>query len=174
MKTTLTIREAQPNDTKALLALMRKLAKFEGYLDQFTITDAALKHHAFEKGSFKALVAERSDTQSDNQLVGMLVYYFLPFTYDLTPWLFIKELYVEPAFRGQAIGELLMQKTAQICRQHGGQKMVWSVLSDNVRAQHFYQRLGAQHDVAWQPYGLDSPAIDQLADSDITSGLNTP
>lgn len=165
-----TIREALPGDTNALLKLMRGLAEFEGYLDRFAVDEAALKHHAFKKKSFTALVAE----QYDKQIAGMLVYYFLPFTYDLTPWLFIKELYVEPEFRGQAIGEQLLQTAALACEQRGGQKMVWSVLANNTQAQRFYQRLGAKHDVAWLPFGMNNNSIKALTNRALTSDSNRP
>lgn len=138
---------------------MRSLAKFEGYLDQFAITESVLAEHVFKTRSVQVLVAENSD----QRLVGMLVFYFLPFTYDATPWLFIKELYVEPEHRGQAIGEQLMRKAARICQDTEGQKMVWSVLSENKPAQRFYQRLGGQHDHAWLPFSLGSNEINTLA-----------
>jgi ribosomal protein S18 acetylase RimI-like enzyme len=139
------IRQAKSKDSDQLINLMKELALFEGYSDNFKITKKTIEEQI--NHVFFALVAE-----SDKQLVGYLLYYFLPFTYDLTPWLFIKELFVDDKYRGLKIGKKLMQQAEQMCQQKGGSRMTWSVLSSNYRAQKFYQSLGASHDNEWQIY----------------------
>ncbi len=139
------IRHANAQDSEQVLSLMKQLAIFEGYINNFEVTDKVIK--AQINHSFYALVAD-----DGNKIVGLLVYYFLPFTYDMAPWLFIKELYVDENSRGQNIGQLLMLKAQNICQQKGGSRMTWSVLSTNFHAQNFYQSLGASHDKDWQLY----------------------
>ncbi len=137
------IRHANAQDSEQVLSLMQDLAVFEGYIDDFRVTQETIKEQI--NNSFYALIA-----QEDKKFVGLLVYYFLPFTYDMTSWLFIKELYVDENCRGKQIGKKLMQKAEDICQKNGGSQMTWSVLSSNKRAQNFYQSLGASHDKDWQ------------------------
>ena len=142
------IRHANANDSEQVLKLMMKLAEFEGYSEKFKVTKKIIKEQINQ--AFYTLVAEDNE-----KLVGILVYYFLPFTYDMTPWLFIKELYVDENFRGQKAGEKLMQQAETICQQKGGSKMTWSVLSTNLSAQKFYQSFGASYDKDWQIYSKE-------------------
>ena len=151
------IRKPRIDECSQVLTLMQDLADFEGYFDAFNVTQASLEQHYYEEQEFNILVAAM-----DNQLQGILVYYFLPFTYDLTPWLFMKELYVKPEKRGLGLGKQLMKAAAKECQDKGGSRMNWQVLTDNHRAQDFYRQLGATHDPLWQNFSLSKPAIERL------------
>ncbi|MBB1485098.1 GNAT family N-acetyltransferase [Oceanospirillum sediminis] len=143
------IRRAQPGDEPQLLLLMQALAEFEGYLSAFRVTEQALTEVMFQTGQVQALVAE-----DQQQLVAMLVFYQLPFSYDLKPWWYIKELYVKPAYRSQQLGQQLMQQLISDCRAQGGSKVRWDVLSTNQRAKAFYQSQGGAHDQQWELFSL--------------------
>ena len=147
-----TIRHAVANDCEALLALMKNLAVFEDYIDDFVVTENDLLKHGFSQfpATFTALVAEQ-----DSKLMGYLVYYLIPFTYDLKPTLFIKELYVDEYARGQSIGKKLMQRTIVDAKEKGCGRMKWEVLSDNIKPQSFYKSFGAEYDARWQGYVLN-------------------
>jgi len=152
------IRHAAKGDCEQLLQLMKKLAVFENYIDDFAVTEADLISHGFpldknKLPSFTAIVAERK-----SELVGYLVYYQIPFTYDLKPTLFIKELYVDKASRGESIGKQLMQAAIADAKEKDCGRMKWDVLSDNIKAQSFYQSLGASFDARWQGYVLEIPS----------------
>lgn len=142
------IRHARAKDAKQVLVLMKKLAEFEGYSDDFKVTKASIIDGINK--TFFVLVSEEN-----NLLSGILVYYFLPFTYDLTPWLFIKELYVDKEYRGENIGGNLMKQAENICKDKGGSKMIWSVLKSNLSAQEFYKGHGARHDDNWQMFSKE-------------------
>jgi len=147
------IRAAVIEDCPALLELMRGLAEFEGYLDQFTVTLHELKQRGFPesgKPEFHTLVAGEN-----GGLSGMLVYYFIPFTFDLRPTLFIKELFVAKQARGKHIGEALFTATREEAEKRKCGCIKWDVLHDNHAAQRFYERQGAKHDVRWLGYKLE-------------------
>ena len=159
----LIIRHARRQDCAQLLPLMEKLAVFEGYRDDFTVTVDDLFHHGFadefedKEPNFTAIVAENiahEETHLD-ALGAYLVYYLVPFTYDLRPTLFIKELYVDETIRGQGVGKQLMQQAIQDAKEKGCGRLKWEVLSDNIRAQLFYQSLGAFYDERWQGFVLN-------------------
>ena len=154
------IRHALREDCAELVDLMRALAEFEGYIEHFHVTPSALSEKLFDQQQVSALVAV-----ADKGLVGMLIYYPLPFTYDLKPWFYIKELFVKPAFRSQKIGLQLMRVLSEECDKLGGTKIRWDVLSSNENAQRFYQSLGAKHEIDWQLYSLSETAIARLSHS---------
>lgn len=143
------VRHATEADCLRVLELMKELADFEGYLDKFRVTTDSLKHQYICEKRFHILVAEH-----EKRVEGILVYYFLPFTYDLTPWLFIKELYVSGHCRGNGAGEQLFRHARLECLALGGTKMKWEVLADNKRAQSFYAKQGALTEQAWQTMSL--------------------
>jgi GNAT superfamily N-acetyltransferase len=146
------IRLAEISDCPALLELMRGLAEFEGYLDQYSVTVQDLEQRGFPTSGapeFHALIAE-----VNGELTGMLVYYFIPFTFDLRPTLFIKELFVPKQARGQHIGEKLFTAVREIAIRENCGRIKWDVLHDNVTAQRFYERQGARHDARWLGYVL--------------------
>lgn len=146
-----TIRLAVQTDCPQLLTLMKKLAEFEHYIDDFKVTEQELIDRGFSnQPEFFCIVSE-----SQNNLNGYLVYYFIPFTYDLKPTLFIKELYVSSDARGLGIGKSLFKFAIEQAKKHGCGRLKWDVLNDNKNAQHFYKKLGAKHNKQWQGYQLD-------------------
>jgi GNAT superfamily N-acetyltransferase len=147
------IRPAYRKDSSQLLQLMRGLAKFEGYIDKFLVNEEELLERGFSDDcppEFQAIVAD-----TDGQLIGMLVYYFIPFTFDLRPTLFIKEFFVVRSARGEGIGDALFTATRNVAVEHGCGRIKWDVLSDNAGAQRFYSRQGARHDAKWLGHVLD-------------------
>ena len=93
--TPLRVRHAIEGDLPALLVLMKGLAAFEGYAADFAVDETTLLRQGFERRppDFHALVADGDGST----LYGMLVYYFIPFTFRARPTLFIKELFVVEA-----------------------------------------------------------------------------
>ncbi|GAA5442192.1 hypothetical protein Misp06_00361 [Microbulbifer sp. NBRC 101763] len=147
------IRYAMPCDGAQLLKMMRVLAKFEGYLSEFKVNERELKSRLFEQADFKCLVAE-----DNGVIVGYLAFYPLPFTYDLTPWFWIKELYVNDSmkYRRKGIGKSLMQQLIYEARKQGSTKIKWEVLCSNINAQDFYKQLGASVEQQWQTWSLST------------------
>ena len=149
----ISILPAKREDCLLLLNLMQGLAKFEGYIDDFRVTRETLETRGFPRTGepeFYALLAEL-----EGQTVGMLVYYFIPFTFDLRPSLFIKELYVEPNARNAGIGDALFKAVLRIARLKKCGRIKWDVLYNNDAAKRFYEHHGAHPDSKWQGYILE-------------------
>ena len=85
------IRKAVESDSDKVWVLMKDLAIFEKYIDVFAITPEIVRQKGFKKTppDFFCLVAEHGD-----DIAGMLVYYFLPYTAQNRPAIYMKELYV--------------------------------------------------------------------------------
>lgn len=144
------IRKAVEADSGQIWLLMRDLAVFERYIDDFAITSEIVRESGFVKNppDFYCLVAEAAD----GTIVGILVYYFLPYTMHNRPAVFIKELYVSEAARGGRIGERLMHALADEARARGCTQVKWTVAPWNEAGRRFYQRLGARENRDWLNY----------------------
>ncbi len=154
------IRKAVEADVPNLLPLMRELAEFEKYDKDFAVTKETLREQGFRQSppDFHCLVAEEN-----GQLVGILVYHFVPFTYRARPNIIIKELYVAKAHRSKGLGELLMKAVAKEAIRTGCGVIKWWVAKWNHRSIQFYERLGAKIDNEWHELQMSEKAFRDLA-----------
>ncbi|MGE8512559.1 MAG: N-acetyltransferase family protein [Chryseobacterium culicis] len=141
MNTNIIIRKAIESDSEKVWVLMEQLAIFEEYSDSFAITPEIVKESGFRKNppDFYCLVAEDKD-----KITGMLVYYFLPYTAQNRPAIYMKELYVDENYRGQKIGEQLMNALKIEAEKNNCLQIKWTVAPWNKAGQKFYERLGAE------------------------------
>jgi GNAT superfamily N-acetyltransferase len=156
------IRKAAEGDIPHLLPLMRELAEFEKYAADFVVTGAVLREQGFVRSppDFHCLIAE-----DGGELVGFLVYYFVPYTYRAKPNLIIKELYIAEPHRGRGAGKLLMKAVAKEAALTGCGMIKWWVAKWNERGIKFYERLGAHIDNDWHEFQLSEKAFRDLASS---------
>jgi len=147
-----TIRKAVEKDSEQLWSLMRELAIFEQYIEAFAITPEIVRESGFRKSppDFYSIVADDKGT-----LAGMLVYYFLPFTAQNRPAIYLKELYIMEAYRGQKIGEQLMNALRMEAERHNCGQIKWTVAPWNEAGKKFYERLGARENKDWLSYEWD-------------------
>lgn len=162
-------RVMRESDLPALLELMRGLARFEGYAAAFAVTTESLACQGLRRTppDFHAVVVDAPG----GGLMGMAVYYLIPFTYRARPTLFLKELFVDPEYRGAGVGAALMRAAAQAARDAGCATMRWQVAHWNVGARRFYEGLGAERDDEWVDYQLVGEAIDRLLNPDDGSAV---
>ncbi|HEY2144011.1 MAG TPA: GNAT family N-acetyltransferase [Candidatus Udaeobacter sp.] len=154
------IRKAAEPDIPKLLPLMRELAEFEKYAGDFVVTEEVLREQGFHRSppDFHCLIAEES-----GELVGFLVYYFIPFTYRAKPNLVIKELYIAERHRSRGIGKLLMKAAAREAARAGCGMIKWWVAKWNERGIDFYKQLGARIDSDWHEFQLPEKSFRDLA-----------
>lgn len=146
------IRKATAEDSSKIWTLMKELAIFEKYIDSFAITPEIVIDSGFRKNppDFYCIVAEEED-----KIAGMLVYYFLPYTAQNKPAIYMKELYVDESYRSRKIGEQLMNALKAEAKQHNCSQIKWTVAPWNEAGQKFYQRLGAKENRDWLNYEWD-------------------
>ena len=158
----LAVRKAIEADVPNLLPLMCDLAEFERYADDFAVNEEVLREQGFRRSppDFHCLIAEEG-----GELVGLLVYYFVPFTYRAKPNLIIKELYVPGRHRSRGIGKLLIKAVARGAEKAGCGMIKWWVTKWNERGIEFYERLGAKIDSDWHEFQLSEKAFRDLAAS---------
>lgn len=147
-----TIRKARIEDSEQLWQLMRDLAVFERYIDSFAITPQVVRESGFLKRppDFHCLVAEDADT-----VVGMLVYYLLPYTAQNRPAIYVKELFVAEGHRDRGIGKRLMKALETEARAMHCIQVKWTVAPWNAAAIRFYESLGARENRDWLNFELN-------------------
>lgn len=145
----ITIRKAERQDCHKMWRLMKELAVFEHYIDSFAITPEVVEESGFNKNppDFYCLVATDNE-----QIVGIAVYYFLPYTAQNRPAIYLKELYIDEHYRGQQIGEKLMLALRKEAQKHHCLQIKWTVAPWNERGKHFYEKLGAKQNNEWLNY----------------------
>ncbi|MDR0989582.1 MAG: GNAT family N-acetyltransferase [Prevotellaceae bacterium] len=145
-----TIRRAIRGDCPRLFELVKALALYERAPEEVTLTLGE-----FEAGGFDphplwwAFVAE-----ADGQVVGFALYY-LRFSTWKGARLYLEDLYVEPAWRGQGIGAALFEQLRGEAKERGLHGMVWQALAWNHPALNFYRRYPTTLDSGWVNCSLD-------------------
>ncbi len=148
------VRLAEPRDVDRLLELMRGLARFEEYIDDFAVTRESVLEHGFgDDRLFVAFVAEQ-----DDDLVGMAVVYTISWTYTLRPRVVLKELFVEESARNTGAGRALMAAVVSHARSIDAAELIWTVMDGNRAAEGFYLSLGASPDRKWNNWSLNLDA----------------
>ncbi|MGH3401317.1 MAG: GNAT family N-acetyltransferase [Streptosporangiaceae bacterium] len=138
----ITVTPAEPRHAEALAALLEEMDRFycstaneplETRLRQ--ISDALF---ASPPAAYALLAWD------DAQLVGFAAYSFLWPAVGLTRSLYLKELYIAEAHRGEGLGKLILCAIFETAQKSDCSRVEWTTDTDNAGAQDFYQRLGLQ------------------------------
>src|SRR5690349_2882911 len=89
--------------------------------------------------AFQGLIAERS-----GEALAYALYAFDYSTDTGSRTVFLHDLFVRSAARGQGIGEALMLRLTEICKAAGATSMSWVVWHTNESAIGFYEHIGAR------------------------------
>lgn len=155
----ITIRPAIPDDAALILRFIRALAVYEREPDAVVATEKTLIQHGFgPEPYFHCLIAELDGTPA-----GFAFYFFDYSTWLGAPGLYLEDLFVDPAFRGQGLGKALLERLAAIALERGCARMKWEVLDWNEPAIEFYRAMGAEFLDEWRNVCLRGDALRRLA-----------
>jgi GNAT superfamily N-acetyltransferase len=155
------IRQAQENDTSTILQLIRELAEYERLLHQVMATEDGLQRTLFGPRRYaEVLLAE-----FENQAAGYALFFHNFSTFVGGPGIYLEDLYVRPAFRGQGIGKAFFQHLARLAVERNCDRLDWAVLNWNEQAIRFYQSLGAVPMTDWTAQRISGDSLKRLADS---------
>ncbi|MBX5439734.1 MAG: GNAT family N-acetyltransferase [Thermoflavifilum sp.] len=145
------IREARRADCPQMFALVKELAAFERAADEVSLSLEAFTEAGFGREPvWWAFVAE----DDRNQIVGMALYY-IRFSTWKGKRMYLEDIIVTQASRGQGIGKRLFERCIQEARNRGYSGMTWQVLDWNERAIRFYEKYGARISGEWLTCQLD-------------------
>lgn len=150
MKKTVNIRVAGPDDTPAILDLVKSLAEYEKAPEQVTVTLDEFTRAGFgDQPVWKAFLAE-----TDGKIVGFALYYIR-----FSTWkgcrLYLEDLYVDDAYRGLGIGGRLLDTIIAEAREKSLGGIIWQVLEWNTPAIEFYKKYQPKFDSEWINVSLE-------------------
>ena len=155
----LRIRRAQARDVPEILALIRDLAEYERAPEEATATAEDLLRDGFsEAPRFFVEMAEL-----DGRVAGFAFWFFNYSTWQGRPGLYLEDLFVRPAFRGQGIGKALLVHLARVAVAEGCGRFQWQVLDWNTPAIDFYEALGAKQLGEWITMRVSGEELARLA-----------
>lgn len=145
----ITIRRAVKEDCPHLMELVHELAVFEKEPDSVTV---AMEH--FVESGFGAnpvwwaFVASSTSNGGEEIIHGFALYYIRYSTWK-GQRLYLEDLLVSEAVRGQGMGKLLFERVLQEAKDKKYSGMVWQVLDWNEPAINFYKKYNATIDNGW-------------------------
>jgi GNAT superfamily N-acetyltransferase len=148
---TFTIRKGNQADFPAILDLIKALALFENAPEQVTNTVAQMKE---EQALFNTFVVENEQ----GKVIAMMLYYYVYYTW-VGKSLYLDDLYVQEAYRGNGLGKKLLKKLFEEARKNKCKRVRWQVLDWNKPAIDFYKKLGATLDGEWINCDFDTDKI---------------
>jgi GNAT superfamily N-acetyltransferase len=138
------IRRAVKEDCPRLMELVTELAIYEKAPHEVTVSLAHFEESGFGPNPvWWAFVAE-----ADGVIHGFALYYIRYSTWKGQA-LYLEDLIVTEAMRGQRIGKLLFDRLIEEAREKGLKRMVWQVLDWNEPAINFYKKYNAGFDEGW-------------------------
>lgn len=162
------IRAAVPGDEQALFGLIAELAAFEHLTHLMEATPQRLAQHLFgQRPAAECVVVE-----AQGQIVAFALWFTNFSTFLARPGLYLEDLYVQPAWRGQGVGRSLLVHLAGLARERGCGRFEWSVLDWNANAIAFYEKLGAQLLPDWRICRVTSSGLEALAQRDAIRDKN--
>ena len=153
------IRPAVPADAGLILAFIRELGEYEKLSHEVVADEAGLAAQLFgERPRAEVLIAE-----VDGAAAGFALFFHNFSTFVGKPGLYLEDLFVRPAFRGQGLGKRLMVRLARIAVERDCGRFEWSVLDWNTPAIDFYRSLGATGMDEWTVQRVSGDALRALA-----------
>ena len=153
------IRFATRADVPTILAFIRALADYERLAHEVVADEPALAATLFgDRPAAEVLIAELAGAP-----VGFALFFPSYSTFLARPGLYLEDLFVDPAARGQGVGLALMSALAQVAVARGYGRFEWSVLDWNSNAIRFYERLGASVMPDWRICRVTGDSLRGLA-----------
>ena len=155
----LNIRAARPGEAGLVLSFVRELAEYEKLSHEMEATETDIDGALF--GANPRLFCEIAEWNGEP--VGFAVWFVNFSTFSGRSGIYLEDLFVRPALRGNGIGKALLARLAQHCVVNGWSRLQWSVLDWNAPSIAFYKSLGAELMNEWTICRVGGKALAALA-----------
>ena len=152
------IRPAKVGDLPEILQLIKDLAIYEKAEHEVLATVEELERTLF--GEVPKVFAHVVDV--DGKVVGIAIWFLNYSTWLGKHGIYLEDLYVQPEFRGQGFGLVLLKELARICVERGYPRFQWWVLDWNSPAIEFYSSHGAVAMDEWTVHRITGEALKKL------------
>jgi len=156
---TLAIRPARPGEAGLVLAFVRELAEYEKLSHEVAATEAMIDAALF--GTQPRVFCDIAEW--DGAPVGFALWFPDFSTFSGRTGIYLEDLFVRPAHRGNGIGKALMANLARRCAMNGWSRLQWAVLDWNTPSIAFYKSLGAVLLDEWTGVRISGEALEKLA-----------
>lgn len=152
------IRPATCHDVPLILDFIRGIAEYEKLSHEVTATEEILRESLFgTKPAAEVILGFAGDLP-----VAYAVYFTSFSTFLGRPGMWLEDLFVQPAFRGQGNGKAMLLHLARLAKKRNCGRFEWSVLDWNEPAIGFYKKLGATVMEQWRICRVTGPALEAL------------
>jgi GNAT superfamily N-acetyltransferase len=154
------IERATESDVPVILRLIKDIAEYEELSHEVVATEARIRASLFgPRPAAEAILA-----YADAEPVGFAVFFHNFSTFLGRPGMYLEDLFVQPAWRKQGLGRLLIAHVAKIAVERECGRMEWAVLDWNEPAIRFYRTLGARGMNEWTVFRLTGTELHALAE----------
>ena len=166
-----TIRPARRAEVPAILGLIRELADYERARDAVQATERGLGEALFgDQPHAFAHVAVVSGDDGGEQVVGLALWFLTFSTWVGRHGIWLEDLYVRPAWRGEGLGLGLLRALAAVCVERDYGRLEWAVLDWNEPSRRFYESVGARELDEWIINRVEGDGLPRLAAGDGRGG----
>lgn len=159
MKEICSFRSAERRDVPLILRYIRELARYEKLEEEVVATEEILEEWLFDKEKAEVIFAV-----VEGKKVGFALFFHNFSTFLGRAGIYLEDLYVEPAHRGQGIGTALLRELARIAVARGCGRLEWWCLDWNSPSIEFYRSLGAEAMDDWTVYRISGETLSKLAE----------
>ncbi len=154
------IRPAKERDVPLILSFIRRLADYEGLLDEVTATEDVLLDSLFVKRQAEVIIG-----YLEGEAVAFALFFHNFSTFLGKANLYLEDLFVDENHRGRGLGRAMFACLARIAVERGCGRLDWWCLDWNEPSIAFYLRMGARPMQDWTVYRVDGDALAGLARS---------
>ena len=158
-KARLALRTARPADAATIHALICELADYEKLRHEVDATADDIAASLF--GANPRVFAEIAEW--NGEVAGFSLWFYNYSTFRGRHGIYLEDLFVRPAFRGNGIGKALIANLARRCVAEDLPRFQWSVLDWNTPSIDFYESLSARLMPEWVGCRLEGGALAKLA-----------
>ena len=155
---TFRVERATERDLPLILRLIRSLAEYEKLADAVVATEDTLRESLFVKRAAEVVIGYAGDEPA-----GFALFFQTFSTFLGVPGMYLEDIFVEPGFRRQGLGEALLAHLASLAVERGCGRLEWSVRDWNEPAIGFYKKIGAQLMDDWTICRLSGDSLKRLA-----------
>ena len=154
------IRDAIAGDELVVLGFIRALAEYERLHDEVVATPADLRRELF--GPSPKVFCQIAE--AEGAALGFALWYYTFSTFQGRHGIWLEDLFVDPAQRGQGIGKALLKNLAARCAREDLGRLEWAVLDWNQPSIDFYRAQGAMFMDDWRRCRVTGEALSKLGE----------